>query len=100
SRSIGFLARASTAVVDACLAPVIDAHPRGVRTALEAGVSGGSLHVMTSAGGVVEASRFAPRDSLLSGPAGGVAGALRAGRRSGCTRLIGFDMGGTSTDVA
>jgi 5-oxoprolinase (ATP-hydrolysing) len=58
------------------------------------------IHVMTSAGGLVEASRYHAKDSLLSGPAGGVAGAAAAGRASGHERIIGFDMGGTSTDVA
>ena len=60
----------------------------------------GSLHVMTSAGGLVRAASFQAKDGLLSGPAGGVVGAARAGRRSGFARVIAFDMGGTSTDVA
>ncbi|MFW5653580.1 MAG: hydantoinase/oxoprolinase family protein, partial [Planctomycetota bacterium] len=58
------------------------------------------IHLMTSAGGLVSTSAFRPKDSLLSGPAGGVAGAAAAGRRSGLSRVIGFDMGGTSTDVS
>jgi 5-oxoprolinase (ATP-hydrolysing) len=64
------------------------------------GIPDGRLHVMTSAGGLVSPVEFRPKDGLLSGPAGGVVGAARAGRRSGFTRLIAFDMGGTSTDVA
>jgi 5-oxoprolinase (ATP-hydrolysing) len=55
---------------------------------------------MTSAGGLVPRAAFRAKDSLLSGPAGGVVGAARAGRLSGLTRLIAFDMGGTSTDVS
>ncbi len=55
---------------------------------------------MTSAGGLVRAEAFRAKDGLLSGPAGGVVGAARAGRRSGFSRVIAFDMGGTSTDVA
>ena len=55
---------------------------------------------MTSAGGLVRPEEFRAKDSLLSGPAGGVVGAARAGRRSGFPRVIAFDMGGTSTDVA
>jgi 5-oxoprolinase (ATP-hydrolysing) len=56
--------------------------------------------VMTSGGGLVRPYRFSPRDSLLSGPAGGVVGAAAAGARAGVERVISFDMGGTSTDVA
>jgi 5-oxoprolinase (ATP-hydrolysing) len=56
--------------------------------------------VMTSGGGLVRPDRFSPRDSLLSGPAGGVVGAAAAGTRAGAERIISFDMGGTSTDVA
>lgn len=55
---------------------------------------------MTSAGGLSLPERFHATEGLLSGPAGGVAGALAAGRAEGVARLISFDMGGTSTDVA
>ena len=55
---------------------------------------------MTSAGGLVRPDAFRAKDGLLSGPAGGVVGAALAGRRSGFARVIAFDMGGTSTDVA
>ncbi len=88
--------RAETAVVDAYLAPVLGAYLRRVGE----GLAGGRLHVMTSAGGLASAERFRPKDGLLSGPAGGVVGAALAGRRSGRDRLVAFDMGGTSTDVA
>ncbi len=93
---IRYLPRAETAVVDAYLAPVIGGYVEGVRASL--GASG--LKLMTSAGGLVGADRFRPKDSLLSGPAGGVVGAAGAGRRSGIGRVIAFDMGGTSTDVS
>ncbi|HEY0017935.1 MAG TPA: hydantoinase B/oxoprolinase family protein [Longimicrobium sp.] len=93
---IGLLARAETAVVDAYLGPVIGGYLDGVRRAL----GGGRLHVMTSAGGLVRPEDFRAKDSLLSGPAGGVVGAALAGRRAGHARVIAFDMGGTSTDVA
>jgi 5-oxoprolinase (ATP-hydrolysing) len=93
---IGLLARAQTAVVDAYLGPVIGRYLEGVRGAL----GGGRLHVMTSAGGLVRPEDFRAKDSLLSGPAGGVVGAALAGRRAGHARVIAFDMGGTSTDVA
>jgi 5-oxoprolinase (ATP-hydrolysing) len=90
------LPRAETAVVDAYLAPVIGDYLAGVERELH----GGRLHVMTSAGGLVGPADFRAKDSLLSGPAGGVVGAALAGRRSGFRRVVAFDMGGTSTDVA
>jgi 5-oxoprolinase (ATP-hydrolysing) len=93
---IKLLPRAETAVVDAYLAPVLVDYLQAVARALPAG----ALHVMTSAGGLARAAGFRAKDSLLSGPAGGVVGAARAGRASGCERVIAFDMGGTSTDVA
>ncbi|MFP3939456.1 MAG: hydantoinase/oxoprolinase family protein [Thermoanaerobaculia bacterium] len=95
---IRIVPRAETAVVDAYLAPIIGEYLARVREALPD--SGGSVQVMTSAGGLVGADRYRAKDSLLSGPAGGVVGAAEAGRRSGFRRVIGFDMGGTSTDVA
>jgi len=59
-----------------------------------------SLKIMTSAGGLVAAAGFTGRDSILSGPAGGVVGSSRTASRAGFSRSIGFDMGGTSTDVS
>ncbi|MFQ5753719.1 MAG: hydantoinase/oxoprolinase family protein, partial [bacterium] len=93
---IKILPRAETAVVDAYLAPIMKDYLNRVLSSL----SGGCLHVMTSAGGLVEARQFHAKDGLLSGPAGGVVGAAIAGRDSGFDKLIAFDMGGTSTDVA
>ena len=93
---IKLVPRAETAVVDAYLTPILETYLAGVAAAL----GEGSLHVMTSAGGLVRAAAFRAKDGLLSGPAGGVVGAARAGRRSGFPRVIAFDMGGTSTDVA
>lgn len=93
---IKLVPRAETAVVDAYLSPILERYLSGVSGAL----SRGSLHVMTSAGGLVRAEAFHAKDGLLSGPAGGVVGAARAGQRSGFSRVIAFDMGGTSTDVA
>lgn len=90
------LPRAETAVVDAYLAPLIESYLAAVSRSL----AGGRLEVMTSAGGLTPAAGFRPKESLLSGPAGGVVGAARAGRASGWHKLISFDMGGTSTDVA
>ncbi|MCB1035548.1 MAG: hydantoinase/oxoprolinase family protein, partial [Acidobacteria bacterium] len=94
---IKLLPRAQTAVVDAYLSPVVHRYLERVRQALAAG---SRLHVMTSAGGLVRAEDFSAKDSLVSGPAGGVVGASRAGLRSGLEKIIAFDMGGTSTDVS
>jgi len=96
SQTIGLLRRATTAVVDAYLSTAVGEYLARIAAAIH----GGRLHVMTSAGGLVDAGRYRPKDSLLSGPAGGVAGAAEAGRRAGFERVIAFDMGGTSTDVA
>jgi 5-oxoprolinase (ATP-hydrolysing) len=93
---IKILPRAETAVVDAYLSPLVGDYLARVAAAL----GEGSLQVMTSAGGLVRAASFRAKDSLLSGPAGGVVGAAQAARRSGFERVIAFDMGGTSTDVA
>ena len=57
------------------------------------------LQFMMSSGGLTAASLFQGKDAVLSGPAGGVVGAVHVGREAGFDRLIGFDMGGTSTDV-
>jgi len=94
----GLLRRSQTCAVDTYLGPVIGGYLEAVSRGL--GGEKKSLHVMTSAGGLVEAQSFRPKDSLLSGPAGGVVGAALAGRRCGLERIIAFDMGGTSTDVA
>lgn len=91
------LPRAQTAVVDAYLAPLIGRYLDAVAGTLG---SAGRLHVMTSAGGLVGRERYRAKDSLLSGPAGGVVGAARCGRELGYEKLIAFDMGGTSTDVS
>lgn len=93
--TIRLLARAQTSVVDAYLAPLVAEYASRASRACRAG-----LHVMSSAGGLVRSDAFHAKDSLLSGPAGGVAGAWAAGKRSGFSRVLSFDMGGTSTDVA
>ena len=93
---IKIVPRAETAVVDATLGPVMEQYLSGVASVLDAD----RLLVMTSAGGLVRRASFRPKDGLLSGPAGGVAGAAAVARRAGLARIIAFDMGGTSTDVA
>jgi 5-oxoprolinase (ATP-hydrolysing) len=93
---IKIVARGDTTVVDAYLNPVLRAYVERLHQAL--GV--GRLKLMTSAGGLVDAGRFVGKDSILSGPAGGVIGFSRVAQRAGFERSIGFDMGGTSTDVS
>jgi len=94
----GLLRRSQTAATDAYLGPVISNYLEAVRDGLGDGEVG--LHVMTSAGGLVNTDSFRAMDSLLSGPAGGVVGAAMSGRQAGIDRVIAFDMGGTSTDVS
>jgi 5-oxoprolinase (ATP-hydrolysing) len=93
---IKIVPRAETAVVDAALAPVMERYLSGVAAVVDPE----RFLVMTSAGGLVRRAAYRPKDSLLSGPAGGVAGAAAVARRAGLGRIITFDMGGTSTDVA
>ncbi len=90
------LPRAETTLVDAYLSPLLDSYLD--RLVSEFGSLG--LSVMTSAGGLVPRSSYRACDSLFSGPAGGVVGAVQSGVKAGIQKLIGFDMGGTSTDVA
>ncbi len=88
--------RGDTTVADAYLSPVLDRYVAEV----EAQLAGRSLFFMQSNGGLTAARSFRGRDSVLSGPAGGVVGMVQTGRAAGFKRLIGFDMGGTSTDVS
>ncbi len=88
--------RAETSVVNAYLAPIMERYLESVQSTLP----DDALKIMTSAGGLVSRSSYHPKDSLLSGPAGGVVGASSVGVRAGNARSIAFDMGGTSTDVS
>ena len=94
--------RASTVVVNAYLAPKLGRYISGLQTALDEEFAGGRLQVMQSSGGIVSAAVAAkePVRTVLSGPAGGVVGAHAVARMAGFDKIIGFDMGGTSTDVA
>jgi len=97
---IKLVARGDTAVVDAYLSPILRRYVRQVADALGAtDPDGPRLMFMQSNGGLTDASLFAGRDAILSGPAGGVVGMVRSAAELGFDRLIGFDMGGTSTDV-
>ncbi len=93
---IKILPRAQTTVVNAALSPILKKYLDNVSSK----IGEAPLHVMTSAGGLINAGNFEPKDSLLSGPAGGVVGASSTGRSNGYQKVISFDMGGTSTDVA
>jgi len=90
-----FIPRAETTVVDAYLTPVLAAYV----AKLEAALAGAPLYFMTSAGALVRAGAFRGRDALVSGPAGGVVGVAGVAPAAGGKPALGFDMGGTSTDV-
>ena len=94
---IKMVPRAETTVLDAYLNPCLVAYLLDVQNSLPAG---SRLELMTSSGGIVEADRFTGKDSVLSGPAGGVVGFARCAEQLGFDKSVGFDMGGTSTDVA
>ncbi len=96
SALIKFVPRGDTACVDAYLSPVLARYVER----LSAQMPGVRLLFMQSSGGLTEARRFHGKDAILSGPAGGILGMVRTGEAAGHRRLIGFDMGGTSTDVS
>ena len=89
------VSRGDTTVVDAYLSPIL----RRYVAQVEAELPGVRLQFMQSSGGLTEAHRFQGKDAILSGPAGGVVGAVQVSRHAGFEKIIGFDMGGTSTDV-
>ncbi len=98
------VSRGDTTVVDAYLTPILRRYVNRVARALGSGEGGAGkgprLMFMMSSGGLTSADRFAGKDAILSGPAGGVVGMVTTARLAGFERVIGFDMGGTSTDVA
>lgn len=112
---IKFVPRADTTVADAYLSPVLRkyvesfaaamgklerAPPSAQHAGLEARAPASNLLFMQSNGGLTSASAFRGRDAVLSGPAGGVVGMAAAAKRAGFDHALGFDMGGTSTDVS
>lgn len=96
--------RADTAVVDAYLSPILRRYVAQVAGELNpegrAEQDRARLSFMRSSGGLADAAGFEGKDAILSGPAGGIVGAARTAAMAGFDRIIGFDMGGTSTDVA
>src|SRR3546814_2812062 len=93
---IKFVSRGDTTVVDAYLSPILQRYVSQVASELP----GVPLLFMQSSGGLTQADRFRGKDAILSGPAGGIVGMARTSERAGFDKVIGFDMGGTSTDVS
>ncbi len=100
------VSRGDTTVVDAYLSPILRRYVGQVESELAGVHEGGTgarqgprLQFMQSSGGLTDAHLFQGKDAILSGPAGGVVGAVEVSRSAGFDRIIGFDMGGTSTDV-
>ena len=96
---IRLVARGDTTLADAYLSPGLGRYVRGLEAGLGEAAAGGLLF-MQSSGGLVAGDRFHGKDALLSGPAGGIVGMARTAMGAGFDRVIGFDMGGTSTDVS
>ncbi|TKB06195.1 hydantoinase B/oxoprolinase family protein [Desulforhopalus sp. IMCC35007] len=95
------VSRGDTTVVDAYLSPILRRYVDLVANQLSCtSESGPKLMFMQSNGGLTDANLFQGKDAILSGPAGGVVGMVKTATMAGDTKLIGFDMGGTSTDVA
>src|SRR5262245_48009474 len=97
---IKLVGRDDTTVVDAYLSPILRRYVAQVDRDLDARRSAARLMFMMSSGGLTAAELFQGKDAILSGPAGGVVGMAETGRQARLHRLIGFDMGGTSTDVS
>ena len=91
------VSRGDTTVVDAYLSPILTRYVDKVSREIDP--TGTKLMFMQSNGGLTDAAIFRGKDAILSGPAGGVVGMVRTAGMSGLQKLIGFDMGGTSTDV-
>jgi 5-oxoprolinase (ATP-hydrolysing) len=94
---IKLIGRGDTSVVDAYLSPVLRRYVDRVVAALGTSTR---LFFMQSNGGLTDAAAFQGKDAILSGPAGGIVGMARTAAQAGFERVIGFDMGGTSTDVS
>ncbi len=95
---IKLVGRGDTTVVDAYLSPILRRYVNQVSNELK-DTKSTQLMFMQSNGGLTDANLFQGKDALLSGPAGGVVSMTQTGKQAGFNRLIGFDMGGTSTDV-
>jgi 5-oxoprolinase (ATP-hydrolysing) len=100
SRLAKLVGRGDTTVVDAYLSPILRRYVEQVANALDVGRRCERLLFMQSNGGLTDARLFHGKDAILSGPAGGIIGMVKTAEAAGYHRLIGFDMGGTSTDVS
>ncbi|KNG92783.1 hydantoinase B/oxoprolinase family protein [Pseudaestuariivita atlantica] len=100
SRLAKLVGRGDTTVVDAYLSPILRRYVDQVSGALDLGRAAQALYFMQSNGGLTDAQLFQGKDAILSGPAGGIVGMVQTAGAAGYDRLIGFDMGGTSTDVS
>ena len=100
SALIKLVSLGDTTVVDAYLSPILARYVSRVSRDLDLERTGARVMFMMSSGGLTSAGLFAGKDAILSGPAGGVVAMARTGISAGFKRIIGFDMGGTSTDVA
>ena len=100
SPMVKLVGRGDTTAVDAYLSPILRRYIDRIAGELGGDKTGCRLMFMTSAGGLTSAGLFQGRDAILSGPAGGVVGCIETARRAGIDKVIGFDMGGTSTDVS
>lgn len=109
SALVKLVSRGETTVVDAYLSPILRRYVDSIAAELEGatveprsrrGEAAVPLRFMQSHGGLTDARLFRGKDSILSGPAGGIVGAVETCRRAGFERLVTFDMGGTSTDVS
>ncbi|MGI9394039.1 MAG: hydantoinase/oxoprolinase family protein, partial [Boseongicola sp.] len=97
---VKFVSRAETTLADAYLTPVLNEYIEGLQRELECVAAPSRLLFMQSNGGLTLADNFRGKNSVLSGPAAGVVGMVETASNAGFDRLIGFDMGGTSTDVS
>ncbi|MEP3332692.1 hydantoinase B/oxoprolinase family protein [Sedimentitalea sp.] len=100
SKLAKLVGRGDTTVVDAYLSPILRRYVDQVADALDMGRACERLLFMQSSGGLTDARLFQGKDAILSGPAGGIVGMVKTAEAAGHDHLIGFDMGGTSTDVS
>ena len=94
------VSRGETTIVDAYLTPILRRYVDKISDAFGDEQKPGQLLFMQSSGGLIDAGRFRGRDAILSGPAGGIVGCVHTAKLAGFDKVVGFDMGGTSTDVS
>jgi 5-oxoprolinase (ATP-hydrolysing) len=97
---IKIVSRGDTTVVDAYVSPILKGYIQEISSQIKRKNSSVRLMFMQSNGGLVEGNLFSGKDAILSGPAGGIVGAVTTSAMAGFNKIISFDMGGTSTDVA